>query len=174
MMSQTVCWASAPERWMAGLSSQKLHSLVRDEHVQIDIYDTRDNCWRIGLLKGLWKPKGGSKKPCLLTWWIISVLKDANKISNKAGKSIPGRSNRECRHRRKTKHEAIFEEFVYLSVSRAWAIWWLYSTSRESKNIFNTGGWHNSICLLKRYPLVYFCLSARKGFIEAKRGLRIK
>lgn len=97
MMSQTVCWASAPQRWMAGLSSQNLHSLVRDEHVQIDIYDTRDNCWRIGLLKGLWKPKGGSKKLCLLTWWIILVLKDANKISKEAGKSFSGGSNRECK-----------------------------------------------------------------------------
>lgn len=32
---------------------KKVRSLVRDECVQIDIYNTRDNCWRIGLLKGL-------------------------------------------------------------------------------------------------------------------------
>lgn len=99
MMSQTLCWALAPQRWMAGLSFQKVHCLVTDEPVQIDIYNTGDNCWRIGLFKELWKPKGGSKKLCLLTWWIILVLKDANNIFKNAGESIPGRSNRKCKDR---------------------------------------------------------------------------
>lgn len=99
MMSQTLCWALAPRRWMAGLSFQKVHRLVTDEPVQIDIYNTGDNCCRIGLFKGLWKPKGRSKRLCLLTWWINLVLKDANNIFKTAGESIPGRSNKKCKDR---------------------------------------------------------------------------
>lgn len=50
-------------------------------------------------------------------------MKDVNKISKDAGKSIPGRGNREYRHRSMMSQKAIFEEFEHFNLSRTWAKW---------------------------------------------------
>lgn len=86
--------------------------------MQIDIYNTGDNCWRIGLLKDCENPKN-SARTVHADMMDHLGFEGCKHIFKKARKSIPGGNRRECEDRGVMRQDAISEESEHLNVSRS-------------------------------------------------------